>query len=98
MAYVVTATWTAKQGEVKAVADAIRQLIEPTRAEPGNIAYQCHRDPEDPRVFFLYEAYEDEGAYQAHGASAHFQEYAVRDGIPRLESRHRSFYVTWDGD
>jgi len=98
MAYVVTAIWTAREGEEKAVADAIRQLMPATRTEPGNIAYQAHRDPQNPRVFFLYEAYQDEGAYQAHGASPHFQEHAVRDGIPRLESRERAFYLTWDGD
>lgn len=97
MAYVVTAIWKAKEGEETAVADAIRQLIEPSRAEPGNIVYQAHRDPEDPRVFFLYEVYQDADAYQAHGASPHFQEHGVRDGIPRLESRTRAFYETWEG-
>jgi len=97
MPYVVTAKWTAKEGEEDAVAAAITKLIEPSRAEPGSLVYQCHRDPENPRVFFFYEQYDDEDAYKAHGASPHFAEHGLGDAIPRLESRERSFYVTWDG-
>lgn len=98
MSYVVIARWTARDGEQDAVAAAISRLIEPSRAEPGNIAYQCHRDPEDARVFLLYEQYVDEQAYAVHGRSPHFQQHAVNDGIKRLSSRERAFYVTWEGD
>jgi quinol monooxygenase YgiN len=97
MAYVVTATWTAREGEEDAVAAAIRQLIPASRGEPGNLLYQCHRDPENPRVFFFYEQYVDEDGYRAHGASEHFERHAFGDAIPRLEGRVRAFYETWDG-
>ena len=96
MTYVLTAKWTARADEVPAVEAALRRLIPASRAEPGNLVYQCHRDPDDPRVFFLYEVYEDEDAFKAHGASAHFQEHALGDGIPRLESRERHFYEIWE--
>jgi quinol monooxygenase YgiN len=96
MAYVVIAKWTARDDQVPAVEAALRRLIPATRVEPGNLVYQCHRDPTDPRVFLLYEVYEDEDAFTAHGASDHFGEYAVRDGIPRLESRERQFYEIWE--
>jgi quinol monooxygenase YgiN len=96
MAYVVIAKWTAREDQVPAVEAALRRLIAASRAEPGNLVYQCHRDPSEPRVFLLYEKYEDEDAFKAHAASAHFDEHAVRDGIPRLESRERQFYVTWE--
>lgn len=95
MAYVVAAKWTAKAGEEDAVAAAIEQLIEPSRREPGNLMYLPHRDPTDPRVFFLYEQYVDEAGYLAHGQSEHFKAHAVEDAIPRLESRERTFYLTW---
>ncbi len=95
MAYVVIARWTAREGEEEAVAAAIDALIEPSRAEPGILMYQPHRDPADPRVFVLYEQYVDEAAYAAHGASEHFQRHAVQDAIPRLDARERAFYETW---
>jgi quinol monooxygenase YgiN len=95
MAYVVLAKWIAKPGEEGAVAAAIDSLIEPSRAEPGNLLYQPHRDPADPRVFLLYEQYVDEDAYRAHGESKHFQRHARGDALPRLEDRQRSFYETW---
>jgi quinol monooxygenase YgiN len=95
MAYVVLARWIARPGEEEAVAASIDALIEPSRAEPGNLVYQAHRDPADPRVFMLYEQYVDEDAYKAHGASDHFARYALNDAIPRLQDRERSFYETW---
>ncbi len=95
MAYVVVAKWIANEGEEAAVAAAIEALVEPSRAEPGNLVYQPHRDPQDPRVFMIYEQYADEQASAAHGASAHFQRHAVGDAIPRLVSRERSSYETW---
>jgi quinol monooxygenase YgiN len=98
MAYVVVAKWTAKPGEEDAVAAALARLIEPSRAEPGNLGYKVHRDPENPAVFLLYEQYESEDAYAAHGASPHFQEHAVGDAFDRLAAREREYYVTWEGE
>jgi quinol monooxygenase YgiN len=95
VAYVVIARWVANQGEQDAVAAAIEALTEPSRAEPGNLVYQPHRDPQDPHVFLIYEQYADEQAFAAHGASEHFQRHALQDAIPRLASRERSFYETW---
>jgi quinol monooxygenase YgiN len=94
MAYVVTARWVAREGEEARVHEAITRMIEPSRAEPGCLFYQPNFDPEDPRVFFFYELYADEDAYRAHGESEHFQEQAVREAIPLLESRERIFYET----
>jgi quinol monooxygenase YgiN len=93
MAYVVTAKWTAKEGEEGTVLDAIEKLIPASRAEPGNLFYQPNRDPEDPRVFF-FEIYENEGAYKAHGASEHFEKYGFGQAIPVLKSRERTFFET----
>jgi quinol monooxygenase YgiN len=96
MTFVVCAKWTAKDGEADNVAAAIEKFVGPSRAEPGMLFYQPHRDPENPNVFFFYEQYADEAAYQAHLESEHMQELGFGDAIPRLESRERSFYETWD--
>lgn len=87
----VIATWLAAPGEEDAVAAAIEALIAPSRAEPGCRLYQPTRDRDDPRVFRIVEIYDDEAAYAAHQASAHFRTHAVGDGIPRLERREREF-------
>jgi quinol monooxygenase YgiN len=94
VAYVVTAKWTAKDGHEGEVRAAIRQLIEPSRAEPGNVFYQPNEDPSDPRVFFFYEQYVDEDAYKAHGDSEHFKRLGFEKAIPLLESRERMFFLT----
>lgn len=96
MVYVVCAKWTAKEGEAENVAAAVRKLIEPSRAEPGMLMYQPHRDPENPNVIFFYEQYRGRADYEAHLESEHIKEHGFGDAIPRLESREREFYETWD--
>ena len=96
MPYAVIAYWTAKDGEEEQVAAALARMVAPSRAEPGNLAYQIHRDPGDPRRFVLYELYTDEAAYRAHGESEHFQRHAVGDAFDHLASREREFLETWE--
>ena len=40
--------------------------------EPGCRQFDVCRDPTDPALFFLYEVYDDEAAFQAHLRTAHF--------------------------
>jgi quinol monooxygenase YgiN len=94
MGYVVAATWTAQPGSEDVVLDAIEKLTPLSRAEPGNQLYQAYRDPTDPQVFHLFEIYDDEAAYAAHGASEHFAEYGHGQAIPVLAKRERAFYET----
>ena len=96
MAYCLVVKWTIKEGELDAVLEALRPLTATSREEPGCLLYQAHRDPENDNVIFLYEQYEDEAAYQAHAESEHFKQWGFGDAIPRLESRERSFYETWE--
>jgi autoinducer 2-degrading protein len=95
MAYVLIAKWTAKEGEEQNVRAALEALSEPTRAEPGCLMWVPHTDPENPRVFLIYEQYVDAAALEAHSASEHFKRWGFDDAIPRLEDRERSFYETF---
>lgn len=52
MPYVVCAIWVAREGEEERVAAALRQLIGPSRGEPGNLV-------------FAYEQYVDRSGYDA---------------------------------
>jgi len=94
MAYVVCATWTAQPGKEDVVLDAVTKLTPPSREEPGNRFYQAYQDPTEPGVFRLFEIYDDEAAYAAHGASTHFEEYALQQAIPVLADRERAFFET----
>lgn len=96
MAYVVAATYRTKEGEEERIREILEQMGAPSRAEPACRFYQAHRSPEDPRVFFLYEQYDDQAGYEAHMASEHFERLIRGEAILRLESRERAFYVTLD--
>jgi autoinducer 2-degrading protein len=92
MAYVVSVTWIANEGEEDAVAAALERMREPTLAEPGVEAWIPHRDPKDPKVFYIYERYSQEDDYTAHTETEHFKRDGFGDAIPRLAERKREFY------
>lgn len=96
MAYVVTALWRAKEGEEEHVRRILETFAPMAQAEPACRQFTVHRSPEDPRLFFLYEQYDDEAGFEAHAASEHVERYVRGDAVARLERRERSFYVTMD--
>ena len=96
MAHCIAVKWTIKEGDVDAVLESLRPLVEASRAEAGCLLYQAHRSADDPNVIFLYEQYVDETAYQAHADSEHFKKYAVGEIFPRRESVDRAEYETFE--
>jgi len=99
MASVVSAHWRAKEGKEDRLAAVIEEMTPPSRAEPGNLFYQAQRAVDDPQLFYLYEQYADEAAYQAHMDSEHFTRLVKDEAIPELlEARERAFYTTMVDD
>jgi quinol monooxygenase YgiN len=94
MAFVLVVRMTAKEGEEERAAALMDELATATRQEPGCELYIPCRDPESPRSFLFYEQYRDRAAFEAHGASEHFQRLAAGELFGLLESRERSFYET----
>ena len=94
MSFVLVVRMKTKEGEEERALEVIRELAEATRQEPGCEAYIPCRDPEDPRSILFYEQYVDKAAFEAHGASEHFQRLAVGQLWDLLESRERSFFET----
>ena len=92
MPYIVAVRWVAKEGESDEVARALGELEAPTLAEPGVLDWRPHRDADSPDTFFIFEAYADAAAYQAHTETPHFTEWGVGHAIPRLAERRREFY------
>jgi quinol monooxygenase YgiN len=98
MAYTVCATWVTRPGEEAAVEVALRRIYAAARAEDYVLEYRFHRDPADPRRFFFYEQYTDAAAYQRHLEAPYVVEHGLQNAIPRLESRDRVFWETWEPD
>jgi quinol monooxygenase YgiN len=96
MSYVLIARWTAGAGNEERVERTLLALAAEARKEPGCRAFRPTRSVDDPRVFVIYEEYDDEAALEAHSASEHFRRYVLEEGVPLLESRERSFYRTLD--
>ena len=87
---------TANEGEDDRVAALLTELAEASRQEAGFRFYHPSRDPENPQAFLIFEIYDDQAAFEAHGATEHFHKIAVGEAFPLLESRERSFYETLD--
>lgn len=96
MAFVVAATWLAKEGEEGRVEQVIRKMTPLSRSEKANLFYQAQVSPDDPRMFFLYEQYIDEAGYEAHKATPYFQENVFGYIIEYLEERSVKTYTTID--
>lgn len=96
MAFVVAATWKAKEGEEARVEKTIRTLMPLTRGEEKNVLFQAHVSPEDPRVFFLYEQYVDADGYESHKATDHFKDNVINYILEHLEERSVQTYETID--
>jgi quinol monooxygenase YgiN len=89
MEFVVIAQYRVRAGEEDTVEEALREMVAPTRAEPGNLDYQVFRDPADPALFVLVERYADAAAFEEHKASAHFATWLAGRVLPSLASRVR---------
>jgi quinol monooxygenase YgiN len=96
MSYAVAVTWRAKEGEEERVAEILQAVAPACRAEPGCRMYQAHRSPDDARTFFLYELYDDEEAFRAHGQTEHYQTWVREQALPLLVERVVTKYETLD--
>lgn len=83
----LTATLTVKAGQEDEFERIMHVVVPKVREEPGNHAYSLHRSTADPRVFLVYEEYEDAEALESH--RAHLKEMGIDlrdllDGPPVL--------------
>jgi quinol monooxygenase YgiN len=96
MSFVCSATWTAQPGQESTVHDALVQLAPASRDEPGCQTYIVHQDSDQPSIFRIFEVYDDEAAFKAHGTYPHFETYALGKAIPALANRERAFTTVLD--
>jgi quinol monooxygenase YgiN len=73
---------TAAPGKRPALRDALDQLADSTRAEPGNEVFVVHEARDEPDVMLGYEVFRDDDALTAHRATeAVAQARAQLDGL-----------------
>ena len=89
MTFVVIARYRIKADCVSQVRAALGQMLEPTRAEPGCLAYDAYTDPEDTAVAVLVERYVSKAAFEDHLASEHFGRLVRGIVLPGLAERVR---------
>lgn len=65
----ICARVTVKEGKADEYIAAFAPLLEQAAKEPGTLLYAVHRSKDNPHVFWTTEAYVDEEAFAAHGAS-----------------------------
>jgi len=74
---VLYAEFTAYKGREAEVTALLAALTAQVRAEPGNVLFEPAILADNPRRFFVYEAYRDEAAFEAHLAAAYGVEFNV---------------------
>ena len=61
----------AREGEERAVEEALREVTEPSRAEPGCLSFHIFRSMRDPRLFYIHSRWVDAAAFQLHAELPH---------------------------
>ena len=62
-----------KKGEVENVKSILKELVEKSAAEEGNVFYTLNQDINEPDVLTFIEAWKDQEAIDLHNATEHFQ-------------------------
>ena len=71
----IVALLAARPGKADALEALLDDMVDPCRAEPGNIRWDVWRDKAEPGRFVLDELYLDDAAIAAHRETAHFRHY-----------------------
>lgn len=68
----------AQPGKEAEMRSAIEALVREVDAkEPGVLAYRMHEQDDAPGTFWMYEAYEDQAALDAHNTTDHMKAFAT---------------------
>ena len=65
----------AREGEEKAVEEALREVTGPSREEPGCLSFHLFRSVRNPRLFYIHSRWVDEAAFQKHAVLAHTERF-----------------------
>ncbi|MFE5756542.1 putative quinol monooxygenase [Streptomyces massasporeus] len=66
MTKTLLAEFTAREGAEDEVARMILEYAAKVRQEEGNLTFEVYTKAANPRAYWIFEAYRDEDAFQAH--------------------------------
>lgn len=67
----IFARFRARDGQAAAVAAALRDVVGPSREEPGCVAINAYRSTRDPRLHYIHSRWVDEAAFENHALLPH---------------------------
>ena len=88
MSFVLLVNIRIKPDNVERFMKGVGENARAARKEPGCRQFDVLVDPKDKAKVVLFEVYDDEKAFEAHQATAHFKKY-LAEAVPLLASRER---------
>lgn len=67
----VFARFRARPGNESTVAEALLEVVAPTREEPGCLSIHAFRSIRDPKLFYIQSRWKDEEAFDYHAGLPH---------------------------
>ena len=74
----IFARFHAGSGQEAAVAEVVRDVLTPTREEPGCLGIHAFRSVRDPRLFYIHSRWRDEAAFDLHAGLPHTVRFVER--------------------
>jgi len=74
----IFARFHARPGQEGAVAETLRDVLAPTREEPGCLGIDAFHSTRDPRLFYIHSRWTDEAAFERHGGLPHTLRFVER--------------------
>lgn len=68
----------AREGEERAVEEALGEVMSPSREEAGCVSFHVFRSMRDPRLFYIQSKWVDEAAFQKHAELPHTVQFLKR--------------------
>jgi quinol monooxygenase YgiN len=67
----IFARFHARVGDEGSLAEALHEVLAPTREEPGCLSIHAFRSIRDPRLFYIHSRWRDEAAFDSHARLPH---------------------------
>jgi len=74
----IFARFHARAGHESAAADALLDVLAPTRGEPGCLSIHAFRSSRDPQLFYIHSRWKDEAAFERHAGLPHTIRFVAR--------------------